>query len=159
VRLPRVWLATIRSVGTLTSASGPWRLRKWLIMVGVMLAGVCVCLAISRAQVARLPVPALRGAASTGTPICRGTIVSIDIDDAALSDKLHRDDSLWVVTVQPGRDPSGGAPRREMRFTMHSPSMMGFRRVGERVEVYCDDRGWVWATPYPSGTGPVIVPK
>jgi hypothetical protein len=23
-----------------------------------------------------------------------------------------------------------------MRFTMHSPSMSGFRRVGERVEVY-----------------------
>jgi hypothetical protein len=132
---------------------------KWLILVGVTLAAICVLVTISRRAVGPLPVPVLRAAAPTGASVCRGTIVSIEIDDKALSDKLRWHDSLWVVTVRPDNERSGSAPWREMRFSMHSPSMRGFRRVGERVEVYDDSRRGVWATPYPSATGRVSVPR
>ncbi len=92
-------------------------------------------------------------AAPPATPICRGTIMSIEIDNPALRDKLRRHDSLWVVTVRPDDPLPGSAPGRNMRFTMHSPSMSGFTRVGERVEVYSGDGRGLSATPCPPGTG------
>jgi hypothetical protein len=98
-------------------------------------------------------------AAPITTPICRGTIVSIEIDKTVLRDKLRSHDSLWVVTVQPDDQLSGSAPGREMRFTMHSPSTSGFTRVGERVEVYRgDDRG-LRTTPCPPRTGRLAKPQ
>jgi hypothetical protein len=159
MRLPRVRFTTRPSIGVTTVRPGsesPW---KWLILLGMMLATICVCIAIDRRPAVPLPVPVLRDAASNGSPICRGVIVSIEIDDTALSNKLRRHNSHWVVTVRRDDEPSGGAPGREMRFSMHSPSTSGFRRVGERVEVYDDDRRGVWATPYPSPTGRVTRPR
>jgi len=86
------------------------------------------------------------------TPIGRGTIVSIEIDETALRDKLRRHNSLWVVTIRPDDHLSGRAPGRDMRFTMHSPAMYGFSRVGQRVEVYSGDGRGLRATPCPPGT-------
>jgi hypothetical protein len=103
----------------------------------------------------RTPVPVVQAAATTGNPICHGTIVSIEVDGPALSDKLGRHNSLWVVTIRPDNEPSGEAPARVMRFSMHSPSMNGFRRVGERIEIYEDDRRGVWAIPYAALARPI----
>jgi hypothetical protein len=128
----------------------PGNPRKWIATVGVMLALTCAYVVMAYGPVTPAPKPALPAARSAGL-ICRGTIVSIEIDDTALRDKLRRHDSLWIVTVRTDDDPSGNAPGRDMRFTMHSPSMCGFRKVGEHVEV--DDGGMgLRATPCPPGT-------
>jgi hypothetical protein len=159
MRLPRVRFPTRPPIGTATTGRRSESLRKSIVILVVMLGAVSVCAVIGRRPMARLPVPVIRAAATTGTPICHGTIVSIEIDGTALPDKLRRDNSLWVVTVRPDAEPSGEAPGRVMRFSMHSPSMNGFRSVGERVEVYEDDRWGVWAIPYASGIERVTVPR
>src|ERR1700722_2792072 len=139
MRLPRVWFASRPSFGTTTVTPGSRSPREGLIMLAVMLATLCACAVINRGPAVPPPRSVRGAAAPPATPICRGTIVSIAIDETALRDELRRHNSLWVVTIRPDDRLLGSAPGREMRFTMHSPAMSGFRRVGERVEVYSDD--------------------
>ena len=104
------------------------------------------------------PRPALQlppSAARPAAPICRGTIVSIEIDNTALSDKLKRQRQPVGCHGWPDSAPSGGGPARDIRFTMHSPSMSGFSKVGEHVQVYGGEDREVSTVPCPIGTGDI----
>jgi hypothetical protein len=119
--------------------------RKWLVVFGAMLVSVFAIVAIGRGWL-RFPISVGRAATGPGTLVCLGTVVSIEINPAAIGDKLRNHDRQWVVTVRPDDGFSGNAHPADVQFMTHSPSASGFGTVGERVEVFRGG-GLVWARP------------
>lgn len=118
---------------------------KWFVMLCVVLALLCAYFVINLALESPLSPSASASPAATPAPspflgagarICRGTVVSIDINAEAIRDKLRNHNRLWIVTVQPDPDASNAVPPPKMQFMMHSPSQCGFRNVGDHVDVF-----------------------
>ncbi len=101
-------------------------LMKWLITIVVMLTLICASIAIERRSLPPPPRQAKAMPDSPGRPICRGTIVRIQIATEMPSSKPGRHENLWIVTVRPDMV-AGGHPAQDLTFKVHSPSMSGFR--------------------------------
>jgi hypothetical protein len=121
---------------------------KWLITIVVMLTLICTAIAVGRRSLPPPPRPAKATPDLPGHPSCRGTILSIQLATELPSTKPGRHEKFWIVTVRPDVA-SGGVPGANSTFKVHSPSMSGFRKIGEHVEVYSSGSGDLSAIPCP----------